>query len=177
MAPSEITLVPIPDTPAPGDAVFPRERVAQRLLWASIALSVFAFACSMVWLGITSFYITPCAFFLSVAYDITLLLLISRERKRAANQDLYATPSTQPVTDLPTLPLPPICRKPAIILSIFLLPLWVASAVINITFIGGDTKLMLPTISEVNLDGLHVLVLAKYCHLCIQERRRRMSRG
>lgn len=178
-----ISAPPIQQTSEPGGVhtlITPRERLIQRLLWASIAISVLIFVCSMVQLGWNSLFLSPCVTVLCVAYDITLLVRTAKERKRAAKEEAHGHPLPSvhhTVGPSSRPPLPSVCRKPSIILSFVFAFFWLAAMAVNITWLawgasGGPMAWMAPSILEIIFIAMHIPVLGMLGTLCTKERRR-----
>ncbi|KAF5318995.1 hypothetical protein D9611_012695 [Ephemerocybe angulata] len=133
-----------------------RPLLIQRLLLASTILCSATIGCSMVMLGTTSLFLSPAAFVLNIAFNITLLVLSAKEHKKKHDADNgpqtepktgeEATPVTtvltgpkDPVPERPRSntppPLPAACRPETIASGILLVILWLAAFIVSFTAI------------------------------------------
>jgi len=58
----------------------------EQLLWASVILASFIAAVSLVNMGRLSLFIAPCMFLITLAQNLSLIGLISRDRKKSATE-------------------------------------------------------------------------------------------
>ncbi|KAF6753540.1 hypothetical protein DFP72DRAFT_901970 [Ephemerocybe angulata] len=128
----------------------------QWLIRASTILSLAIFGCSKVLPGTTTLSLSPIAVALTLAFNITLLVLSAKERKKKLNPknypkdktgtDVESTPMAAVVSlsadpKVPELlppsppPLPATFRSETIVFGLFLVVFWLSAAMISICVI------------------------------------------
>ena len=145
-------------------------RQVGHILWASVIVSTCAFAFSMVTFGSFSLWVLPAVYALSIAHNITLLVLSAKERKRspeARNGTLTAT-----------------SKKASIICTWILVPLWLAAAGLGLAFIiissqekFGDAYIYIVPWFESTFAVLQGGVMTFLGVQCVRERRRIIGLG
>ncbi|KAF5332300.1 hypothetical protein D9611_008061 [Ephemerocybe angulata] len=161
------------DAEAISAATSRKERQIQRLLWASLALTIITFGLSMAFLGIMSFFISWAGVGLSLIFIITLLFVSAKERRQrnghhgAANTVVARLSCTQ--------------RKPSIFFAFFIAMVWAAALGMlcytvaffdHFEWVGGWAKMRAVPAIELTFCAAHVAVLVTYGVLCVKERRR-----
>ena len=145
-------------------------RQVGHILWASVIVSTCAFAFSMVTFGSFSIWVLPAAYGLSIAHNITLLVLSAKERKRSPEALKGILTATS--------------KKASIICTWLLVLLWLAAAGLGLSFtiifsqdrFGDPYNYIVPWF-ESSFALLEVGVLAFLGVQCVRERRRIIGLG